>query len=372
MFLEHDRAPKHLTKISHSDNVPQILSELNSKLEIFLESLHKSKTKSLELLKQTQTSFSDTFNIDSLVKLLEVLADRMSNQDTVRCKKSVSGGQYSEAYMNLSKLIYLALYKLSVENIKSSSIIVNFSKAFSGQIELFNKEIRKLLGCAIPCAMSNIQSPGELVSEWFKLLKQLIKTPTINNIKDQLVALKILEGLCLGNDKKGNIANQRALFRQLQESSSISLGFGVDEKRPYVSFCQVDKSDKDTFLENNPVLAKHALTLGSEKEYKCVYLDDLSKSYSTTKDYVSYIDHVIRLFASMCTGRFNAGIAELVKRGLGGYHLVTCIKMGVPKLHSKLMQAYLELVRVVCIDIDPLTSIVVSPNRCYLYFYYFW
>ncbi len=364
-----------------------VLRELSAKIDQFSATLLRCEERSQTLLSEAQNCFADSFNIDCLVSLLQVLETKFATPEFLRirdrgfvgylyrldCKmkqqmlaQSLDSGA-AEKYVKVSRQIYRVLHKLCVSNKKASSIMLTFSKQLSGQIYQFNKEIRKLLGTAIPCAMPFPQSNVDPVVEWFKLLSPMVKTSYNNNIVDQLVALRVIRGLCQGHEGKGNIVNQRTFFKLMQETNDIVLGFGVDENRPYVSFSQNDKTDQD-FLNNNPTIAAYSRVVETAKDkVLCVYLDDLSKNKRATQDYIAYLTQVLRLFSAMCVGRFNAGIAELGKRGLAGYHIVTCLKMSHRRLHPKLVQAYLELARTLCIDVDPLTSVLVAPNRCFLY-----
>ena len=364
-----------------------VLGEMTAKLEQFSQTLLRCEERRQIMLSEAQSCFVDCFNIDCLVSLLQVLESKFATPEFVRIRdrgfvgylyrldykvkqqmiaQSSENSAAAEKYIEVSRLIYRMLHKLCVTNRKASTMMLTFSKQISGQIYQFNKEIRKLLGVAIPSAMPFTQSNVDLVVEWFKLLSPIVKTNYYNNIVDQLVALKVLRGLCQGHEGKGNIANQRTFFKLMQETNNIVVGFGVGENRPYVSFSQNDKTHQD-FLNNNPTITAYSHVLDTSKDkVLCVYLDDLSKNQKATHDYIAYLTQVLRLFSGMCVGRFNAGILELGKRGLGGYHIATCLKMGHRRLHPKLLQSYLELARTLCIDIDPLTSVLVAPNRCFL------
>ena len=202
--------------------------------------------------------------------------------------------------------------------------------------------------------------------EWFKLLSIINKNNIENNILDQLVALKVLKNLCEGGDKKGNIDCQRSCFKILCEPNQIILGFGNEENRPYVSFNCKPECESE-FLKGNPIILKYSRTIEMAKEKKlCVFLDDLSKNHSKTIDYICYITHVLKLFSAICLGRFTPAIKEFEKRGLNGLHIIMSLRQE-NNLHPKFQRAYIDLARTMCIDIEPLTSIVSCPNRCYLY-----
>jgi hypothetical protein len=199
------------------------------------------------------------------------------------------------------------------------------------------------------------------------MLGPISDTSHDKSVVHQLVPLNVLRGMCEGPECKGNIANQRACFKQLQDGAQILLSFGVEDDRPYI-WPHYKEESKDVFTKANPVLAKLIRSLGGAKQTKqCVYLDDLTHNYRDTKQYVSYLSHVLKLFSSMCCGRFSSAIEELSRRGLNAFHITTCLKQDAKHIHPKLMQAYVSLARTICVDIEPLTSICTFPNRCYLY-----
>ena len=378
--MESNQGAKNKQRLYSSPGTQLVLSELNFKLELFFNMLKKGEETSLSLFKETQNGFFDTFNIESLTKLLKVLekkflglaskSDYKSKKQTYQALDPIRN-PLIDTYVKLSRLIYRSLYMLTMRNPKTSSGAMELVDIYSVQIYGFNKEIRKLIGSSIPCSMPSLPKPANSVEKWFKLLLPLSKTSNDDNIMDQLIPLKALRGLCLGNEGKGNVTNQRACLKFLQATANITLGFGVEESRPFISFCKFEKSNQ-TFLNNNPALSSYSRTLeynkGKDKDIKmfCVHLDDLSKHLKNTLEYIYYVSYVLQLFSAMCVGRFNAGIKELTNRGLNWHHLNNCLKMGTPALHPKLMQAYIELTRVLCIDVDPLTSILTSVNRCYL------
>lgn len=379
--LNAGETAKSKQKWLYSANTSLMLSEFAFKLELFLERLDSAEKKGLAPFKEVQSAFFDTFNLDSLIQLLKTLEVLFVNPEFIRMSKNSHKGHISkldrkihqvldptnplvEQYTSLSRLIYTSLRKLSLNNHKTSTRIIEVMDVFSGQLRTFNGEIRKLLGTAIPCAMPFDSSEVDHVADWFNFLAPLAKTQNNSNITEQLIALKVLRGLCLGSNGKGDLTNQRICLRLLQSSGSVGIGFGVEESRPHITF---SKSDPN-FLNNNPILASYSRTLDYEKNAKlfCVNLDDLSRNQKSTVDYILYVGYVLQLFAAMCAGRFNAGVAELAARGLGGYHVITCLRMGSSALHPKLVRAYLQLAKVLCIDVDPLTSLAVLPSRCYL------
>jgi len=335
------------------------------------------------LFKKTQDAFFDTFNLSLLIQLLKALEAKFVSPKFIKINKNLHKGHIgkldrkmnqvldpinplTKQYTILSRLIYSSLQKLALHNHKTSTGIMSSIEIFSRQLCTFNKEICKLLGKVIPCAMPFDSSKIDHVTDWFRFLTPLVKTQNTNNITEQLIALKVLRELCLGKDGKGDLGNQRVCYKLLQTSGCVEIEFGVEESRPYIIFSKTDLN----FLNNNPILASYSRIIDYEKSTKifCVHLDDLLKNQKSTMDYILYLAYVLKFLAAMCKGRFNAGIAELTNRGLDGYHLITYLKMGSAILHPKLMQAYLELTNVMCINVDPLTPITTLPNRCYLYF----
>lgn len=144
--------------------------ELETKLGRFVDILTQCEGKNLKLLIEAQNCFVDTFNIDCLVSLLQSLEARFTPADFIaarerayneflynfdeKTKKMLDGNkdasQCQKEYMAVAKKIYQALYMLALRNSTASTYLLGFSKFFSGQIYMFNNEIRKILRVVFP------------------------------------------------------------------------------------------------------------------------------------------------------------------------------------------------------------------------------
>ena len=164
-----------------------MLEEINSKVETFTGILSSCEEIGISHLCEAQNIFADTYNIEALVSLLEALEKRFQSHEFIEARdRTLVDNLYkfdykvkqlltplskddplASLYITVAKNIYQALFRLCLKNSKSSTIILSFSKVFSGEIYQFNKEIRKLLGEAIPWAIPSASTNSDPVINVF-------------------------------------------------------------------------------------------------------------------------------------------------------------------------------------------------------------
>lgn len=156
-------------------------------------------------------------------------------------------------------------------------------------------------------------------------MESLYLLPKRENIKRQILFIKVISMFCRNHDGEGMYRYQMQAINFLFSSDqNIPIKFGVDERnsnRPFIHFVRKAGETYEMFLTNNPLLddlnkAPPVNVYSADIPDMIFYLDDLTTKADVVMPYIEYIAAVLELYTHTLSITLPYRTGEAAQGGL--------------------------------------------------------
>ena len=358
-------------------------NELDSQVKIVQEILKALSDKIIredqstsESLIRIQETIKDTGLLDLFLRLAGLISERIPRKKELTGNKNVfvknlliktigiipkGPGHVAEKYLKpLMVKLYNTIYVCIKNSPSNCEVLKNYDEFLSYQLNFYKSEVSLLLKETFKHSVDIMNKIS--VSQFGVWAEQVTQLNELKkNTVDQTLVLMILSSFCVYKNK-GIKKYQNLIERNLfDEFCRIKLlDFATVSGIECIGFVQ-DAAHYHSFMENNPTIAKLY-----EKAIKHPLHDMMViplQLLSESKPLVNYVSIFIELLSNMCLSRYDSVKPKIQSAfEFAPSYFMDCIKD--LSVHLKLRTKFMKFVRVMYLDVDPLTAVSKSRNLC--------